>query len=107
MTVIEEIIETFRNTKIGAEFSTSEIKKMVHEKFGREKGSIVPTDYCYNRVNNGINFIDHLKIFEYISKGNFRYLGKNYLYSGKVYHQPKNEPEICVGEFINGKFKKF
>lgn len=107
MTVIEEVIETFRNTNVSAEFSTSEIKKMVHDKFGRTKESVIPTDFCYNRVNNGIDFCNHPKIFEYIGRGKFRYLGMNYPYSGKVYHQPKKESEICIGEFINGKFQVF
>lgn len=106
MTVIEEITDTFKDIEIGTEFSSNEIKRMVFLKFGRTTGSVIPTDYCYNRFNNGIDFEKHLKIFEYVSRGKFRYLGKNYPYSGKVYHKPKEKCEICIGEYIKGKFKE-
>ena len=106
MTVIEEVYETFRNFQIGTVFSTSEIKRMVSSNFSRNPSSIIPTDYCYNRFNNGIDFDEHLKIFEYLGIGKFKYLGKNYPYSGKVYHKPHRNSEFCIGEFIEGIFKK-
>ena len=106
MTTIEEVRETFKNVVIGTALTTSEIKHRVYEKFGRNPGSVIPTDYCYNRYNKGIDFDKHLKIFEYTEEKNFIYLGENYPYTGKIYHKPKGGCEICVGELVNGKLKK-
>jgi hypothetical protein len=107
MTIIEEVYETFRNFQIGTVFSTSEIKVLVSSNFLTNPSSIIPTDYCYNRFNSGIDFDEHLKIFEYIERGKFRYLGKNYPYSGKVYHKPLGNREFCIGEYKEGIFKKY
>ncbi len=105
MTTIEEVKETFKNVVIGTVFTTSEVKYMVNEKFGRNPGSVIPTDYCYNRYNNGIDLKKHLKIFEYTTEKNFKYLGTDYPYTGKIYHKPKSGYEICIGELVNGNLK--
>lgn len=106
MTTIEEVKETFKNVAIGTVLTTSEVKHRVCEKFGRNPGSVIPTDYCYNRYNNGIDLEKHLKIFEYTTEKTFKYLGENYPYTGKIYHKPKSDNEVCVGELVNGKLKK-
>ncbi len=53
MTVIEEVIETFADIEIGTIFTTREIKEMVSKKFGRNEGSVIPSDYSYNMTNKG------------------------------------------------------
>lgn len=91
MTTVEEVLKTFEDFEIGTEMTTSEIKRFVYLKFGRNPESVIPTDYCYNRFNDGIDLKEHLKIFEYLERGKFKYLGKNFPYSGKVYHKPKSK----------------
>ena len=106
MTIIEEFLKAFENFEIGTEITTSEIKRIVSSKFGRNPDSVIPTDFCYNRVNDGIDLKEHLKIFEYLERGKFKYLGKNYPYTGKIYHKPKGSSEICIGEYKEGIFEK-
>lgn len=79
MSVINEVRETFKNQKIGTEFTTKEIKEMVSYKFGTKKGSVNPSDYSYNMTNKGkIGSLKHFNIFIQIETGLFRYVGENY-----------------------------
>lgn len=79
-----------------------EIYNLLYQKYGTNEGSIIPTDYCYNRVNNGIQIEKKPTVFEYISRGQFRCLGANYPYNGLIYHKPKQKKEIVVGKCIEG-----
>ena len=104
----QEMIETFLDTKIGTTFSTSEIKDMVNSKFGRNKSSIIPSDYCYNRYNFGINYEKQLHLFQYLDNGEYKYLGVEYPYSGKIFHKIKGtSTELMVGEVFEGVAKFF
>jgi hypothetical protein len=59
---------------------------MVQEAFpGTEKSSILPSDYCYNRTNEGINFQTHLHLFLSLNDGSYVYLGPQFPYNGPVY----------------------
>lgn len=101
--VRDEVRETFRGVDIGTELSTQEIKRMVYMKYGRNKGSVIPSDYCYNRCNNGINYEKSLHIFEYLEDNRYKYLGENYPYTGFIYRKPKDsDVEIIVGKMVDG-----
>ena len=102
MTISDEVRETFKHTKIGTEFTAFEIKQMVNQQFGRAHGSIIPSDYCYNRLNNGIKFEKHLHLFEYTDDKKYRYLGLDYPFCGKILHKCKGGFEVVVGELVNG-----
>ena len=102
MKIREQVRDAFRDVKIGTVFTRAEIIKKVHAQYGGEKDSIIPTDYCYNRYNHGISLEKHLKLFEYTTRNTFRYLGEKYPYTGKIYHNPRNGKEICIGEYVNG-----
>ncbi len=71
--------------------------------------SIIPSDYCYNRINLDIaeNFEKRMHIFEYIKKDNYRFLGENYSYSGDIKHRSKRKgykySDNIVGRWENGK----
>lgn len=81
--------------------TSSEILSLVEME--DKKGSIIPTDYCYNRYNNGLgDFKKHVHLFEYTEDKRFRILGDNYKYTGIVLHKPKNGEEIKVGEWEDG-----
>ena len=97
-----EFIEEFQNTPIGTEFTCAEIKSRIHLRFDRNEDSIIPSDYCYNRLNHGINYEEQLHLFEYLGRNRYKYLGINYPYTGKVFHKPKSGLEVCVGELLNG-----
>ena len=80
MTVLEEVMETFANVEIGTVFTTSEIKEMVSKKYGRNEGSIIPSDYSYNMTNKGIigTSCEHFNIFVQTKRGEYEYVGLDY-----------------------------
>jgi len=101
MTIYEQIIETF-NDRMGSIFSSSEIKNELTAKYGTNANSIIPSDYCYNRLNTGITFNKHL--FEYIDTNHYRYLSAEFPFTGLIYHKPANQTlDFIVGEWIAGR----
>ena len=81
MTVLEKVLETFKNTEIGTILTTAEIKQMVHAKFNTNKGSVIPSDYSYNMTNKGIvGKLEDFNIFIQLKRGVYKYVGENYKY---------------------------
>lgn len=70
---------------------------------GCQPGSVIPTDRCYNRTNNGIQ-LQNNPIFIYEGPSLFRYVGLNYPFTGPLLHKPKDnsQPERIVGQWVNG-----
>jgi hypothetical protein len=83
-------------------FKTSEIKELMTRHYGVNENSVIPSDYCYNRTNNGIEFDKHILL--YVNRGVYQYIGLNCKYTGNISHQEKGEEEIVVGEWNNGIF---
>ena len=80
---------------------SSQVKKELFEKYGTNAGSIILSDYCYNRKNKGILFEKH--IFEYLGQGTYKYLGENYPFTGLIYEKPQGQNnETVAGEWKNG-----
>lgn len=101
MTIYEQIRD-YCEGKNGQIVLSSVIKQEINQRYGTNPGSIIPSDYCYNRMNDGILFDKHL--FEFIGGGKYKVLGEQYPYSGLVYHKPQHEDEQVVGEWIKGEF---
>ena len=79
VTILDEVRETFRNVEFGTEFSTSEIKQMVHLRFNRKESSVIPSDYSYNMTNKGkVGSLENFNIFIQIKRGLYKYVGENY-----------------------------
>ncbi|MFQ5509288.1 MAG: hypothetical protein ACE5FN_08120 [Leptospirillia bacterium] len=94
--------------KVEDTFTSSEIKKIVCPGFWRKKGSVIPSDLCYNRVNEGINktadwkvkFIS-TRLFIYLGKNQYRYVGPDYRYLDKVWHKKKGDSkDKAVGKWV-------
>ena len=102
MTILDKVKETFKDYEIGTEFTRQEIINKVVIRHGCNPGSIIPSDYCYNRINNGIDFENYLHIFDFMGNGKYKYLGENYPYSGTIFHKPKGGYEIAIGKWSNG-----
>ncbi|WP_019229976.1 HNH endonuclease [Sedimentibacter sp. B4] len=102
MTILDKVRDTFKWCEIGNEFTTQEIINKVVLKHGCNPGSIIPSDYCYNRINNGIDFENHLHLFEYMGNKTYKFLGENFSYSGTIFHKPKGGYEIAIGKWTNG-----
>ena len=105
--ILDKVIDTFKDTPINTELTRSEIIRRVTEKHGCNPTSVIPSDYCYNRLNNGINYEKYLHLFEYTDSKTYRYLGLNFPYTGKIIHKPKGGCEIIVGELIDGVLKSY
>lgn len=96
LTIYEQLKEALKG-KIGDILSIAEIKSILNSTFNTNLTSIILSDYCYNRYNNGILFNKHL--FIYIDRSTYRYVGENYAYTGLVFHKPKGaKQEFVVGE---------
>ena len=79
MTTLEQVRKTFEDVKIGTEFTTSEIKEMVYNKYGRTIGSVIPSDYSYNMINKGkVGPLKDFNLFVQVKRGLYKYVGENY-----------------------------
>lgn len=91
--------------------TTSELVEIAKAK-GIVPKDFQPSDYCYNRLNGGMDFTDkddlliQTRLFEYLERGKYQILGMNYPYTGDVWHKPKGGKEEKVGEWKDGKYKK-
>lgn len=100
MTIYEQIKDTL-GAESGRIFTAAEIKQRVHERFGTNLTSIIPSDYCYNRRNQGIRFNQHL--FVRLNPGEYRYVGENYPYDGWVFERCQGgNDERIAGEWRRG-----
>lgn len=80
----------------------SNVVEAIHQKYGTNRSSIILSDYCYNRYNNGISFKQHL--FEYVTYSTYKYLGEHYPYTGFIFHKMRGKAEEeVVGEWRQGK----
>jgi len=105
MDIYNQVIDVCKG-KEGEILTSSQIKDMVSNKFGTDRSSILPSDYCYNRYNEGISFNKHL--FVMINRNEYKFVGEGYPYSGRVYWKPKGgKTELIVGEWRNGKYHVF
>ena len=99
MNIYDQIKEVLKGRE-GETITATEIRDEVSRKFGTNKGSIIPSDYCYNRDNDGIKHDKY--IFEFLDSNTYKFLGENYPYTGKIWHKPVNAKERVVGEWRNG-----
>ncbi|MCL4503473.1 MAG: hypothetical protein M1438_16730 [Deltaproteobacteria bacterium] len=94
----EKVINVFQS-KIGEVFDREEIIDLVVNEYPEtNRGSVIPSDYCYNMVNAGINFDFHL--FESLGEGRYKCLGLNQPYTGPIYWKGQK-----VGEWKDGRFR--
>lgn len=105
MTIDEQMVEIVdgltKNFGVDYVITTRELYEIFFKRFGRKEGSVIPSDYCYNRVNNGIT-LNKPAVFEFLGRGQYRCLGSNYPYNGAIYHKPKGQGEFIVGKCVNG-----
>lgn len=87
----------------GTVLSAHEINSAVLEAFhGIPKSSILLSDKCYNITNDGLSPTHDFRIFEFMGRGTYRYLGEGYPYTGYVTW--KNER---CGEWRSGVLTKW
>ncbi|GGE79435.1 DUF7225 domain-containing protein [Priestia taiwanensis] len=100
MKIYEQLREVLKGRE-GEIFSSSELKEMLVARFQTNRGSVIPSDFCYNRFNHGARFTKHL--FVYITRSEYKYVGENYGYTGLIFHKPQGVgEEFVIGEWLNG-----
>ncbi len=100
MTTIYEQLKEALAGREGDIVKTTDIKALLEKKYGVNKASVLLSDYCYNRYNEGILFTRHL--FQYNDRNVYKYLGENALYTGLIFQKKKGQANECiVGEWIN------
>ncbi len=96
-----KVRKVFDSHHVGKKLTRKQIIDMVETAYrGTNRASVIPSDYCYNIVNNGIPFKFHF--FEYlrgVRRGDPQYkvLGENVDYEGPIYWNGE-----IVGEWIRG-----
>lgn len=105
MNIYTQLIEVCKE-RTDSHLSSARIRELVSTRFGTNPSSVIPSDYCYNRLNRGIAFKKHL--FVRVGRSEYKYVGPEYPYSGRIYSRPKgvNQDRI-VGEWKNGKCVRF
>ena len=81
---------------VGYVATKSELHDFIHDRYKIASGSIIPSDYCYNRINNGIS-LTKPTLFEHLDRGQYRCLGEGYPYNGSIWHK-----EQIIGSCVNG-----
>jgi hypothetical protein len=98
MNIFDKILSSMKNQEYKI-FSCEEIIDIVIDYYpDTNRSSVIPSDYCYNMINKGIKFRKDNRLFENHG-GEYRYLGLNYNYNGKIYWKGK-----AVGQWENGEF---
>lgn len=99
-TIYEQLIEVLAGHE-GKLVTSKEIKEQLHSLYNTNKSSVLLSDYCYNRYNDGIPFTKHL--FHYVDRNVYKYIGEHASYTGLIFQKKKGEDkEQIVGEWING-----
>lgn len=106
MTIIDQIV-SICETSDETIFSSKDIKELLFINYNYNTNAYINlSDYCYNRINKGIDFKNHL--FIYLERGKYEYIGKNDCYSGDIKWKAIDKTkEICVGEWKNGTYRLF
>lgn len=90
---VQEFIEIHG---VGYVTTKAELNSFIQDRYKIASGSIIPSDYCYNRINDGIS-LTKPTLFEYLDRGQYRCLGENYPYNGNIWHK-----ELIIGNCVNG-----
>lgn len=87
--------------------SLKELYELFGARFQTNDKSIIPSDYCYNRTNKGLDFQRKPRLFAFLGDGMYECLGQNYPFNGDVItHPKKSKIEVIVGSWENGVFSK-
>lgn len=100
--ILNRVVKATMGFDVGKIYKRSDIIDIVHKITDITPGSIIPSDYCYNMCNEGIDFLKWPHIFEWTGHGEYKFLGENYAYNGIVLNAQKE----IYGYWKNGVFLK-
>ena len=106
LTVAEQIEQYVSNIisqyGLGQTINSHDMINELVRKYGTNPNSILPADYCYNRISKGIDE-DSITYFEFVKSGQYKVWGKDYPYNGEIIANPADGVEHVEGYCINGK----
>ena len=105
-TILSKVVNDFVSINgTGTIMSVNQLYDMVAGVYFIKRISFLPSDYCYNRTNEGLVFDSHVHLFEWIEAGKYRLLGQGYPYSGTVYCRRRGDSvDTVYGHWNNGIF---
>ncbi len=89
MKIIDEIEEFTKSMPLNYEFSASWFKNTLSKQYKRSASSYIPSDYCHNRKNKGINHDKQPHYFLYLGRNKYKYVGKDHVYNGEIEEKPR------------------
>lgn len=105
MTVFDQFVAAFFGTGDRL-LTTADIRRTLVDRFCTNPASILPSDYSYNRWNQGIS--QQQPVFVRVGGGEYRYLGPDQPYTGLVFWRPMScTADQVVGERVNGELRLF
>lgn len=79
MTIVEQFRECFKDVPVGTRFTRKQIIDMLHERFGTNETSIIPSDHSYNMTNKGIRGSNRdNNFFLNVGDGEYEYVGEHF-----------------------------
>lgn len=100
----DELIAAVSSFEIGKIYSNADIIQAYRD-HGGTKSDPIPSDFCYNCTNAGIDFNKRTRrLFEKVARGEYKYLGPDYPYSGEVTQTDRHGNTSLFGRWDNGKF---
>lgn len=105
VTLFDQLVASFAGTGDRL-ITTSEIRRTMVERYGTNPASVLPSDYCYNRWNQGI--ARQQPLFVRVGAGEYRYVGPDQPYTGLVFWRPKSSAaDQVAGERVDGVLRLF
>jgi hypothetical protein len=96
----EELASEYRNRAI----PVREIAERTVQHSGCSWGSVIPSDHCYNLVNRSwFSRSDPFFMFE--GEGEYRFVGRDYSYTGPITWRERGAEPCVVGESNAGKVR--
>jgi hypothetical protein len=81
-----------------------EIKREAEGIGGYKRGSVIPSDYCYNLVNRAEFSFTHA-VLVHVGRGLYEYVGPGYAFSGSIMWRPKRGTQRQVGIWSAGEYQ--
>ena len=98
-TVANELADEFECEHV---ITRNELQSIMWQRFNVAPGSVIPSDYCYNRLNNGIT-LKKPTLFKFLGGGKYLCLGEGYCYNGPIFHRQRGASvDDIVGQCIDG-----
>ena len=92
---LEQIGQKLYERNGDASIPSHELKRQAARLIGLQESSIIPSDFCYNRINAGIPLLN-TPMFIQETRGFYRFVGLDYPFTGSMVHKPQGGAERIV-----------